>query len=50
MSERWGDALLEVVDFYRLYYSIFFSGCKSDDPMTYGWCVGNLRAAASNLG
>jgi aminoglycoside phosphotransferase (APT) family kinase protein len=46
IAERWGDELLEVVDFYRLYYSIFFSGCKIDDPTTYWWCVENLSAAA----
>ena len=45
LTERWGDSILEVVDFYRLYYSIFFSGCKADDPATYWWCVGNLRRA-----
>jgi aminoglycoside phosphotransferase (APT) family kinase protein len=45
VAERWGNELLEVVDFYRLYYSIFFSGCKIDDPTTYWWCVDNLRAA-----
>ena len=33
LAERWGAELLSVVDFYRLYYSIFFSGCKVDDPM-----------------
>jgi aminoglycoside phosphotransferase (APT) family kinase protein len=43
--ERWGEAMGAVVDFYRLYYSIYFSGCKRDDPATYGWCVANLRAA-----
>jgi aminoglycoside phosphotransferase (APT) family kinase protein len=45
VRERWGEAMLEVVDFYRLYYSIYFSGCKADDPSTYWWCVRNLRAA-----
>jgi aminoglycoside phosphotransferase (APT) family kinase protein len=45
LTERWGDSMLEIVDFYRLYYSIFFSGCKADDPATYWWCVGNLRRA-----
>lgn len=46
LAERHGEEFLEVVDFYRLYYSIFFSGCKADDPSTYWWCVKNLRAAA----
>jgi hypothetical protein len=48
VAERWGKALLEVVDFYRLYYSIFFSGCKVDDPTTYWWCVENLRSATGS--
>jgi aminoglycoside phosphotransferase (APT) family kinase protein len=43
VEERWGTEVLAVVDFYRLYYSVFFSGCKADDPMTYAWCVANLR-------
>jgi hypothetical protein len=43
LVKRWGDELLDIVDFYRLYYSLFFSGCKADDPTTYAWCVGNLR-------
>lgn len=45
VREQWGEGMLEVVDFYRLYYSIYFSGCKADDPSTYWWCVRNLRAA-----
>ncbi len=47
VAEKWGAELLEVVDLYRLYYSVFFSGCKADDPTTYYWCVGNLRAAVN---
>lgn len=43
-AEWWGEPILAVVDAYRLYYSIYFSGCKQDDPSTYWWCVGNLRA------
>jgi aminoglycoside phosphotransferase (APT) family kinase protein len=43
VGQRWGEEMLAVVDFYRLYYSIFFSGCKVDDPTTYAWCVKNLR-------
>lgn len=48
VAERWGDELLSVIDFYRLYYSIFFSGCKVDDPSTYNWCAANLRAISPN--
>jgi len=43
IAERWGSELLPIIDFYRLYYSLFFSGCKRDDPTTYWWCVRNLR-------
>jgi Ser/Thr protein kinase RdoA (MazF antagonist) len=41
--ERWGAEILAVTDFYKLYYSIYFSGCKADDFVTYQWCVTNLR-------
>lgn len=45
IKSRWGDETLAVVDFYQLYYSIYFSGCKADDAATYWWCVDNLRSA-----
>jgi hypothetical protein len=45
VAQRWGEEMLPIVDFYRLYYSIYFSGCKADDPTTYHWCAANLRAA-----
>lgn len=45
VAERWGSEVGAAVDFYRLYYAIYFSGCKADDPVTYGWCVGILREA-----
>jgi hypothetical protein len=45
VGQRWGDEMVAVVDFYLLYYSVYFSGCKADDPATYWWCVRNLRAA-----
>lgn len=44
VAQRWGDEMGAVVDFYRLYYSVYFSGCKADDPTTYWWCVENLRS------
>jgi Ser/Thr protein kinase RdoA (MazF antagonist) len=44
-ASRWGDAILPVIDLYKLYYSVYFSGCKADDPTTYWWCVENLCAA-----
>jgi aminoglycoside phosphotransferase (APT) family kinase protein len=43
VGERWGSEILPIIDFYRLYYALFFSGCKRDDPATYWWCVRNLR-------
>ena len=46
VAERWGEDALAAVDFYRLYYSLYFSGCKGDDPATYWWCVGNLKGVA----
>ena len=46
VAARLGDTMLPVIDFYKLYYSVYFSGCKADDPATYWWCVENLRAVA----
>jgi aminoglycoside phosphotransferase (APT) family kinase protein len=34
----------DIIDLYRLYYSLYFSHCKHDDPKTYAWCVQNLRS------
>jgi aminoglycoside phosphotransferase (APT) family kinase protein len=47
--ERWGEEMLAVVEFYRLYYSVYFSGCKADDPTTYWWCVSNLRTVLEGV-
>jgi Ser/Thr protein kinase RdoA (MazF antagonist) len=46
---RGGQEIEPVVQLYRLYYSLYFSGCGEDDPTTYAWCVRNLRAAAHLL-
>jgi aminoglycoside phosphotransferase (APT) family kinase protein len=35
----------EILDLYRLYYSLYFSFCKDSDPPLYDWCIRNLRAA-----
>ena len=35
---------LAVLEFYRIFYSIYFAGAKEDDPKLYEWCVSNLRA------
>jgi putative membrane protein len=39
----------DIIDVYRLYYSLYFSHCKDEDPKTYAWCIQNLRAHASML-
>ena len=44
VEERYGRDMLRWIDFYRLYYSFYFSRCKVDDPRTYEWCIGNLRS------
>ena len=44
LARRWGDEYLGIVEVYRQYYSVFFSHCKHDDPVTYWWCVKNLLA------
>lgn len=48
-AEWWGEPILDVYAAYRLYYSIYFSGCKQDDWATYGWCAANLQAVAASL-
>jgi putative membrane protein len=44
MEEQHGAEMARWIDFYRLYYSFYFSGCKADDPRTYAWCIRNLRS------
>ncbi len=44
LSTHYGMSIVDVIHFYRLYYSIYFSVCKQSDPRTYAWCVQNLRA------
>jgi len=44
LAAHWGAEMLTVAESYRLYYAIYFSRCKVDDPRTYRWCVGALRA------
>lgn len=46
LTERHGPGITRWAGLYRLYYSLYFSPCKLDDPRTYAWCVGNLRAHA----
>jgi hypothetical protein len=38
-----GAFSLEVIDLYRLYYSLYFSFCKDSDPALYAWCIQNLK-------
>jgi hypothetical protein len=42
-----GRISADIIDLYRLYYSLYFSHCKHDDPTTYAWCVQNLRHVAA---
>lgn len=44
VEKRHGTGMARWIDFYRLYYSFYFSTCKVDDPNTYAWCIGNLRS------
>ncbi len=44
VQERHGSDIARWIDFYRLYYSFYFSGCKADDPRTYAWCIHNLQS------
>jgi aminoglycoside phosphotransferase (APT) family kinase protein len=39
----------DIIELYRLYYSLYFSHCKRDDPNTYAWCIRNLREYAARL-
>jgi putative membrane protein len=43
VTERYGEEIKPILAFYRLYYSIFFTGCKSDARPFYDWCIGNIR-------
>jgi putative membrane protein len=43
VEEQHGAGISRWIDFYRLYYSFYFSHCKDDDPRTYAWCIHNLR-------
>ncbi|HET8581261.1 MAG TPA: aminoglycoside phosphotransferase family protein [Candidatus Paceibacterota bacterium] len=42
---RAGEAILPVIECYRLYYSFYFAFARDDAPL-YRWCVANLAAAA----
>ena len=43
-EERHGSGIGRWLRLYRLYYSLYFSTCRVDDPPTYAWCVRNLKA------
>ncbi len=47
VDEELGKDSKEFLDFYRLYYSLYFSGAREDDPNLYAWCVENLNQATS---
>ena len=44
VEQRYGRAMRRWLALYRLYGSFYFSTCKTDDPPTYAWCIGNLRS------
>ncbi|HWQ12486.1 MAG TPA: aminoglycoside phosphotransferase family protein [Roseiflexaceae bacterium] len=44
LAEQHGPGIAPWVALYRLYYALYFSGCKLDDPYTYAWCVRSLQA------
>jgi putative membrane protein len=50
LAAQWGAEMLAVAESYRLYYSIYFSRCKADDPPTYDWCIGTLRSVPAHSG
>jgi aminoglycoside phosphotransferase (APT) family kinase protein len=43
LVEQYGSALLPILEHYRYYYALYFSGCGADDSSTYAWCVQCLR-------
>ena len=47
---QYGLSILEIIQLYRMYYAIYFSHCKRDDPATYAWCVTSLRMLAVEHG
>lgn len=42
--QHYGPQIEEVIWLYRLYYSVYFSYCKTGDPGLYAWCIRNLKA------
>ena len=48
-DEQLGADSAGLLELYRLYYSLYFSAAKEDDPDLYAWCVQNLRRAAERL-
>lgn len=43
IANQAGADILPILDIYRRYYAVYFSGCQADDPATYRWCVNVLR-------
>jgi aminoglycoside phosphotransferase (APT) family kinase protein len=44
LPQSGADLSGDIIELYRIYYSLYFSHCKQDDPTTYAWCIRNLRA------
>lgn len=45
VAQRYGLEILPIMELYRRFYSVYFSFCKHSDPVTYAWCIRNLRDA-----
>jgi putative membrane protein len=39
----------DIIELYRIYYSLYFSHCKHSDPALYVWCIQNLRRYTDGL-
>jgi putative membrane protein len=46
LQEQPGAVSREVMNLYRLYYSLYFSFCKHSDTPLYDWCIQNLRRSS----
>jgi len=48
IRREYGAAVMDRIDTYRLYYSLYFAGAWNDDPNLYRWCVNNLNQAIAD--
>jgi aminoglycoside phosphotransferase (APT) family kinase protein len=45
---QYGPSMAQVIEFYRLWYSAVYAHTKPFDPLTYDWCLTNLRRRLAN--